>query len=1103
MSLAPWNLSCTRTAVAAAVAIVVAAPALAQNTTSGINGTVTAADGKPVATATVTIRHEESGSTNTVVTDAEGRYTARGLRTGGPYTLTISKEGLTAKREGLFLALAESQSQDVQLGGGAQVITVTGRSASDRFARGSMGSSTSIGARELSTQASINRSLQDYARADPRLSQTDKDRSEISAAGQNSRYNSITIDGVRVNDTFGLEANGLPTVKQPISIDAIQAVQVNISNYDVTQQGYIGANINAVTKSGTNEFKGSLSYVFRNNDLSGQRFFARPDRFQEPPVFKDTTMGFTLGGPIVKDKLFFFAAYEELKSNRNTPIFGPIGAGLTDVGITQAEIVAAQAAAAGRGFNIGNFSTTGDLTVKDTLLKLDWNISDDHRANLRYSKTEEAQPIFPGFTSTAFSLSSRNFVTAKTVESVVAQVFSDWTAQLSTEVKVSKRDYLSVPLTNADLPEIQLVYTTPAPAGTATGNRTLRFGTEETRHFNRLETETTNVFAGGNWTLGAHALKFGVDLEKNQIFNAFVRRAKGQYTFQGADPAALLAAGNPTAYRVQVPKSAGFTLNDAAANMSFDNTGLFVQNTWSVNRDLTLMGGVRVDTVHIDSAPIHNPAAQTAFGFDNRNTIDGQQLVQPRLGFNFKPRIDALGQSQVRGGFGLFQGSAATVWLANPYQNTGMVVTDFSCSGTGATACPPGLFSANTSNPATVPGAATANVDFLAPGTNQPSVYKLNLAFDMELNNGITLGAEWLHTRVKQGLAYRHLNLGNPTATGPDGREMFWNAGGLNPACYDGSATPLSTGACATNNANPQQRPTSRFLNNRSFADVTVIEKTDNGAGNAITLSATQNLRDLGLNWSAAYTRTSATEVSPLTSSTAFSNWANRAVFNPNESVAARSASLVRNRVNVSLNWARAFVGTYQTSFGLFYEGREGRPYSWTFNNDMNGDGVSGNDLLYVPKAPGSGEVLFRLPNQTVAASGAAAEAKFWQVVEGDKTLNGMRGATAQRNNATSTFYNSFDMRLSQEIPGFASGHKGVISLDILNFANFLNKRWGHIEEMGFSDGSGGNVRRWVNYAGTENGKMVYSVNDPFSMDTKNNRGESAWAAQITLRYTF
>ena len=1094
-------LGFSRTALAVAVAVVAAAPALAQNTTSGISGLVTGSDGAPVAGASVTIVHVDSGSTNTVTTDAAGRYAARGLRAGGPYTVTISKGSQTEKRDGLFLSLAEAFSYDAQLGAAAQVVTVTGRAASDKFNRSSMGAGTNIGSRELSSLPSIQRSLQDVARLDPRLSQTDKDRGEISAAGQNSRYNSITIDGVRVNDTFGLEANGLPTIKQPISIDAIQAVQVNISNYDVTQQGYTGANINAVTKSGTNELHGSVYYVFRNDDTSGDRFFRRPDRYQPPPVFTDSTAGFTSGGPIIKDKLFFFINYEELKSNRNAPIFGPIGSGLTEVGITDAEISAARAAGTARGFDIGTFSSQGDLTVKDTLVKLDWNISDRHRASLRYSKTEEAQPIFPGFSVSSFSLSSRNFTTAKTVESVVAQVFSDWTDALSTELKLSKRDYLSEPLTQSDLPEIQLVYTATAPAGTATGNRTLRFGTEETRHFNRLETKTNNLYFAGSLTLGAHAVKAGVDIEQNDIFNAFVRRAKGQYTFQGADPAALLAAGNPTAYRVQVPRS-GFTLKDAAADINFDNTGLFAQNTWTVNKDLSLMAGVRVDSISTDSAPIYNPAAQAAFGLDNRNTIDGERLVQPRLGFNYR-FVGGLGQrAQLRGGVGLFQGSAASVWLANPYQNTGMVVNDFSCSTT-TTACPPNLFTPNPNSPATVPGAATSNVDFLAPGTSQPSVYKANLAFETELSNGLLIGAEWLYTRVNQGLAYRHLNLGNPTTTSPDGREQYWNAGGRNPACWSGNADPTTTGVCATSTTNPQQRPTTRFLNNRGFADVTVIESTDKGKGNALTLSLSQNLRELGFNWSAAFTRTSATEVSPLTSSTAFSQWANRAAFNVNEAAEAPSSSLIRNRVNAAANWSKAWLGAFRTTVGVFYEGRSGRPYSWSFNNDMNGDGVGGNDLLYVPSAPGSGEVLFRLPGQTVAASGAQAEAKFWEVVGANDSLSNARGSVVGRNNAHAKFTHNFDLRLSQEVPGFLSGHKGVISFDILNVGNLLSKKWGRIDEMNFSDGTGGTVRKWINYAGTENGKMVYSVNDPFDFTTKNNRGESAWALQITARYEF
>jgi hypothetical protein len=1085
----------------AAAALVAMAPALAQNTTAAVGGSVSGPDGRPAVGAAVSILHVESGSVVNTTTDAAGRYAARGLRVGGPYTITVRAGSQTATRNNVFLTLAEIASVDVAVGEAVQRVEIAGQRVDQRFDRGNMGASTAISSADLNAFASVQRNLQDYARSDPRLSQTDKERGEISAAGQNSRYNSITIDGVRTNDTFGLESNNLPTSKQPISIDAIQAVQVNISNYDVTQQGYTGANINAVTKSGTNEFKGSIYYVFRNEDLAGKRFFRRPDRLVAPSPFEDTTTGFTLGGPIIKDKLFFFASYEELTSSRDGPTVGPIGAGLTDVGITQAQVDAAIAAAAAKGFDAGRFAVTNTpLTVKDTLLKLDWNISDVHRASLRYSKTEESNPIFPGYSANSFSLSSRNYATIKTLETTVGQLFSDWSDRLSTEFKLSNRKYTSAPELNARLPEIQLVFTSPAPAGTATGDRTLRFGTEETRHFNRIETVTQNAYLAGNLALGAHELKFGADVERNDIFNAFVRRAWGQYTFRGADPVALFIANNPTAYTVQLPR-AGFALGDAAADVVFSNTGLFVQDTWRLSPQLSVMAGVRVDRMGTSEDPVYNAAAQTAFGFDNRNTMDGKELVQPRLGFNLRLNAPNAPSSQLRGGMGLFQGNAANVWLINPYQTTGMVLSELNCSTTSALVCPPGLFSADVNNPASISGVPPSpNVDFLAPGTKQPSVWKLNLAWDKELPYGLVASAEWLYTKVQDGLTFRHLNLGNATATAPDGRAMFWSDGGRNPACWAaGGATPSTAGACATGAA----RPTTRFLNNRNFANVLLAERTGDGEGQALTFSLSQNLRQWGLRWTAAYTYTTATEVSPLTSSTAASQWENRAQFNANEQVAANSQSLIRHRVNLSASWSRAFFGKYQTRVGVFYEGRSGRPYSWAFNNDMNGDGVQGNDLLYVPTAPGSGEVLFRLPNQTVAASGAAAEAKFWDVVNANPRLLAAAGKVVGRNSDYSKIVNNFDVRISQEVPGFSAKHKGVISLDILNFANLLNRRWGQINELTFNNNSGGFTRRWINYAGIEGGKTVYVVNDPFDYTTRNNRGESAWAAQVTLRYEF
>jgi hypothetical protein len=344
MSHHEWNIF-TRTALSAAVMVVasaVSAPVLAQNTTAALGGRVTSPDGKPVAGATVLVVHNETRASNTLTTDADGRYSARGLRVGGPYTITISKGGQSDKREGVFLALAETLALDATLGATAETIVVTGRNAAaSKINSATMGAGTNLGSAELAAYASIQRNLQDYARLDPRVAQTDKERGEISVAGQNSRYNSLTIDGVTTNDTFGLESNGFPTLKQPISIEAIQSVQVNVSNYDVTQKGYTGANINAVTKSGTNDWHGSLYYVYRDGELYGDRYNRVTDTFFAPPTFKESTKGFTLGGPIIQDKLFLFGSYEEFRSTRNSPSFGPVGDPAVNVAITPGAIASA------------------------------------------------------------------------------------------------------------------------------------------------------------------------------------------------------------------------------------------------------------------------------------------------------------------------------------------------------------------------------------------------------------------------------------------------------------------------------------------------------------------------------------------------------------------------------------------------------------------------------------------------------------------------------------------------------------------------------------------------------------------------------------------
>ena len=1141
----PWT-SFSRHALSAAVAIVVAAPVMAQNTTSAVSGRVADASGKPVAGATVTILHTPSGSVSTSTTDSDGRYAARGLRVGGPYTITIRQGSQTDTREGVVLALAETLTLDATLGNAT--VVVTGQALNPTFSRSNMGAGTSISSAQLNALASIQRNLQDYARTDPRVGQTDKERGRISAGGQNFRYNSVTIDGVTTNDTFGLEDNNLPTLKQPISIDAIQSAQVNISNYDVTQKGYTGANINAVTKSGTNEFKGSVYYVFRDERLVGRRLNDTTGIYFNAPVFKEDTKGFTLGGPIIKDKLFFFANYEELRSSRSTPSFGPVGDSRTNVLINQSAIDgAATIASQTYGVDVGSYTVPKgvELVVKDTLLKLDWTITDDHRASLRYNKTEQSEPQFPSIGTTALSYNSFWYPQDKAITSVVGQWFADWTPSFSTELKLSKRDYESVPTTPLSMPQVALTFTGLRPTGTGTGTRnaSLFLGTEASRHFNELATNTQDAYFAGTWNLGAHEIKGGVDISRNDVFNAFVQNTKGNYVFSCINSSATFAydfgnincatataaqvdaavlenfrRGRPLSY-TYATAATGRKVEEAAANWSLTNTGLFLQDTWTVNKQLAVTLGLRLDQSSSSDTPLANAAAaapvvagtvtglgtgtrQTGgFGIDNTKTLDGASLWQPRIGFNWALDPADRRKGQLRGGVGLFQGEAASVWLSNPYSNTGVVLRTVGCGSGTLGACPAtdGLFQADPAlQPTTGLGSSTpqANVDFLAPNVKQPAVWKLNLAFDRELPwFGLQAGAEWIHTRTNSAIYYQQLNLGAATGTGPDGRPMYYNANGYDRDCWTAGGTSATGGVgCAG-------AVSSRALSNSAYNNVLQVTDTKQGSGNQLTLSLRQQPMP-ELSWQAAYTRTTSTEVSPLTSSTAGSNYGNRAIFNPNEEVTANSAYLIRDRVSAAVTWSKALIGRYKTTVGLFYEGRKGVPYSWTYFNDLNGDSVAGNDLMYIPKGPGSGEVIF--------AGGAAEETKFWEIVAANPELNGARGKTVKRAGSFNPFVNSFDLRFSQELPGFTSKHKGVFTLDLLNVGNMLDKRWGHIKEVGFNldrfgaaAAGGGIARSFVNYRGMQDGKYVYSLGNLEPLGTKQVKGESQWAVQATLRYEF
>ncbi len=1068
-----------------------AAPSFAQTTAAALGGRVTGADSQPVANAQVTITHTPSGTVSNATTDASGRYAARGLRVGGPYTITITRDGQTETKTDVFLGLTDANNVDAMIGSATgptagatdlEAVVVTGSRELTVFSPDKAGAGTIYTREQIESAPSINRTIQDVVKLDPRVVQTDKARNEISVGGQNTRYNAIRVDGISTNDAFGLESNGLPTPRQPFSQETLDSISIDVANYDVTSSGGAGGVINAVTKSGTNEFHGSVFGIYRDNDMvrkneNGSKFAGFED---------EQTFGATFGGPLIKDKLFFFVNYEKFEQAAPGPTFGAIGSGASNiVNVTPEEIAQIQSIAQNKyGFDAGGANGAGNANTESEEygLKIDWNITDSQRASFRYGKSEQSVAIFPGFGATTIALDSYAYQRDFGFETYVAQLYSDWSDSFSTEAKVSYRDYSAVRTPVSNLPSIRINLTTPLNG--VARNASVFLGTEENTHVNVLETETYNAFFAGTYYAGDHQIKFGFDYEDNDVYNLFGRRQNGVYIFNsigGGPTSQSFESGRSNSYRLYYP--AGGERSNAAAQFSLQNLGLFLQDTWSVNDNLTVNYGVRFDNPMTNDKPQYNAAAEAAFGFDNSSTIDGNSLVAPRVGFNYT--FDGDLRSQLRGGVGLFQGAAANVWLSNAYTNTGFGYTDYNyTSGSATVGGIPGvgLFTPDPDNQLSIIPAGTARVgtqaiDFIDPDLGQPSVYKANLAFDQELPLwGMVASTELVLTQVKEAIYYQQLNLGASTRVGPDGRLMYFNPAGYNRASYpNANGTPLSTVVARTNQ-------------NRGFSDAIIARPTSKGRGEQLTVSLEKPFAESDWSWLASYTYTSATEVSPLTSSTSFSNYSGGTVFQANENVASTSNYEIKNRFLGMVNWKHAFFGDNETRVSLVYEGRTGKPFSYVFDNDANGDGVSGNDLLYIPNP---GDVLF---------GSAAEEAAYFAFANSDDYLSGRGGTVAKRNAATSTWVNQFDLSFAQEIPGFFEDDKFEVTLDVLNIGNLINKDWGQIEEVGFPLSRG-----VVEYGGIDQatGKYVYRYNVPDPKTIYDDNAVSRWQVQVGLRYQF
>ena len=1058
-----------------------AAPVFAQSTSAGVGGQVVGADGQPVAGAEVTITHVDSGTVSRATTDASGRYNARGLRVGGPYTISVNKAGVGSDtEENVYLSLNQVSTIDAQLNNDVATlgtVVAVGTAGTSVFSATKMGTGTNVDLNTIEAAPSQG-NIQDLMRLDPRVAFIDRASGSISAGGQNPRYNNIRIDGVSASDTFGLEGNNMPTRRQPVAMEALEAVNIDLSNYDVSITGATGAVVDAVTKSGSNEFHGSVYGKWRDGDWFGKD----PLGAKFKGFTKETDYGLTFGGPIIKDKLFFFVNYD--KFHQGAPGADIANSPLGNGGITQPNFDAAVAAAQGYGMAPGSLQSSGDLDLEEYAAKIDWNISDNHRFSFRYSNLEQSKLRINGFNNSQASLSSYWYQHNKSIENYVGQLFSDWTDNFSTEFKLSYRDYSAIREIPTDDPSVRINF----------GSNALFIGTETNSQANQLFTKTWNAFGAGTWTFGNHDVKAGFDWSDNEIYNIFAPGVFGVYVFNSL---ADFQAGKWSNFTYRTPQ-AGANLDSLAADYTYRSLGLFVQDQWYVNSNLTLTFGLRADKGDTDSLPQHNALAQTAFGYDNSDIGLGTWLIQPRLGFNYT--FDSERQMQLRGGVGLFMGDSPQVWVSNAFNTTGLNFINYNISANPAsypyTAVP--KFDGTAEAPS-VAGQATQNVSFASPDFEQPAVWKANLAFETETGwMGTVLSAELLVTKVKSALTYQNLNLGKQTGEGQDGRDLFYTL----PASCGGSWTSANCNVQWNNNNR-------RALRDTRFDQVYLIDSTSKGGSQQLTVSLDRPWsKESDWSWTLGYTYTHATEVNGLTSSTVTSNWAGQPLWNANEVVAARSRYEIKDRISGQLSWKHNFFSDYRTQVGLVYEGRTGRPFSYIYFNDANGDqagssGTSLQDLFYVPSGPG--DVYFG----TVASNGTFTENKamedsFFNWLAGQEDLQRYKGKVAPAYSGRAAWVNTFDLRISQELPGFFKGHKSELWIDIQNVGNLLNKNWGEIMDYGFFA-----TRRVASISGVHNGKYVYDFRSPDQPTVANadadsfNVGVSQWSLQVGFKYKF
>lgn len=1095
-------------------------PGMAQGVTTGsLAGKVLgSAEGtkQPLIGATVKAIHTPTGATYGAIVRSGGSYTIRGMRIGGPYTVTVSFVGYqSARKEGITIVVGETTTENfvlAELGRTANEIVVTA-SGDDIFDKSKTGSGSVISNQMIAAAPTINRSLSDMARLNPYTNQSQTAGSDglqgITIAGVNSRFNNFQIDGAVANDLFSLSSAGTAGGQSNanlISLDAIEELRVNVSPYDIRQSGFTGGLVNAITRGGTNQFRGSFFVFGRNESFVG----LSPDANRLPfDAFSDFQFGGRVGGPIVENTLLFHVTAEIRQ--RQTPI----EVGLNDPNALNNFPVDAQVISQIRqialerwNYDAGSFdrfisrNNTLNLTAR-----LDWNISEKHKLQLRHNYTNAFLDRNVNRDARRFSMGSQANEFTSINNQTVMQLNSLLSEQSANELRVSfTQTNDERVLGTRPFPQVQIQMA---------GGVNVLLGPERNSQANALDQTQLAITDDFTMFLGDHTITLGTHNELSWFNNLFIPDFYGSYQFPSVEDFRL---GQANLYQVSYANEAVVGSNAMPRpEFSIMQFGLYAMDEWNVTEQLRLTGGLRIDVPVFPDQPYENPAFAAAFPGRNTSSVPSSALLwSPRIGFNF----DALGDKslQIRGGTGLFTGRVAYVWISNQYANTGMDLFRSqigTANGIGIINGRDGLpfqFDLNASRPprpgdSLFPGSAanTSAINITDPSFRLPQVWRSTLGADFKIAKGLTLTVEGMYGAFLNTVDYQDLNIRQSrrqfirtsTENGTtirdtivgvsplDGRPLYATAPGA--ARQDSLVSPLFTQALLLRSRNEgYQYSTSIQLN----------------------LDAKNDFIP-GLFGMISYTYGRTFDLNAGTAATASSQFSSTDAIDPNNNVLGRSNFDIPHRVLVGISYRKEWAPKVATTIGVFYSGNSGRPYSLSYAGDYNGDNVIGdNDLIYVPRREDfNTRIVVPAPGGTDLRTPEQIWNQVMSLVESNPILREYQGRILPRNALREPWINQLDMRISQDLPSPVDGHSFAISLDVQNVLNLLSADWGLQRYVNFQSF---NIFQAVNQGGSvfdDQGRLRMTYTEPVTNGRPGiyftDNFFSRWRMQLGVRYTF